>query len=50
MEKDKSFNRDNFDRLGINKNKSNDEVMKYALSEHEEEDKEIDTKKTNKKS
>jgi len=45
------YNRDNFERLGIdNKNYDLETVMKFALSEHDDEDKEIDTKKTNKKS
>ncbi|MBR0597188.1 hypothetical protein [Sinanaerobacter chloroacetimidivorans] len=41
-----SYNRDNFERLGIDKKDRNmDKVMEYALGEHETHDKETDTKK-----
>ena len=47
---DKSYNRDNFERLGIDKkNYDKDKVMEYALGDHDTEDKEIDTKKPWKK-
>ena len=44
---EQSFNRDNFQRLGMDKkNYDINEVMKYALGEHDTEDKEIDRKNT----
>lgn len=47
---DKSFNRDNFDRLGVDKNNNNkDKVLERALGEHDSKDKENDTKKNWKK-
>ena len=44
---DKSYNRDNFERLGVDKkNYDMDKAMERALGEHDSEDKENDTKKT----
>lgn len=43
-----SFNRDNFERLGINNGKFDmKKVMDYVLSDHDSEDLEIDQRDTN---
>lgn len=43
-----NFNRDNFERLGLNNgNYDRNKVMNYVLSEHESKDLEIDQSDTN---